>query len=338
MDNFNLQSPWLLIFLLLGIPAIWQMIRYVCGKVKGSAKIRYSSLSNIKNMKKRKSRQLRILLPILRTLALLFFIIALARPQTGKTMTEVSTEAVDILLVMDTSGSMEALDFYIDENRVTRLTAVKHVVENFIKNRPTDRMGMIVFGEEAFTQCPQTLDHGVLLAFLDEIEIGMAGDATALGSAIGVGTKRLKELKSKSKVMILLTDGRNNAGFLSPVKASELAKTFGIKIYTIGVGSKGKAPFMVKGFFGKQLVYQQVDLDEETLQKIASLTGGQYFRATDTESLVDIYKEIDEMEKTSIKLKKYLDYNEHFPLFLTIGFLFLFTEIILGNTRLRKIP
>jgi Ca-activated chloride channel family protein len=233
---------------------------------------------------------------------------------------------------------MEALDFFIDGERVTRLQSVKNVVAEFIKNRPNDRIGMVVFGEDAFTQAPQTLDHGILLSFLEEVKIGMAGDRTAIGLAVGIAVKRIKDLPSKSKVLILLTDGSNNVNTLSPEKASEIAKSFGVKIYTIGVGSKGKAPFLVEGIFGQRLVYQQVDIDEETLKKIADITGGRYYRATDTESLKKIYDEIDQLERTEITRREYVEYEEHYAAFSFFGLGFLLLEILLGHTFFRKLP
>ena len=180
---------------------------------------------------------------------LLFFIIAFARPQEGRKKTEILSQGVDIVLAIDTSGSMQALDFKKNENQVTRLSVVKDVVAEFVKHREMDRIGMVVFGANAFTQCPLTLDQSILLSFLDKLKIGMAGDATAIGSAIGISARRLKDLKSKSKIIILLTDGRNNSGTIPPLQAAEIAKTLGIRIYTIGVGKRGKAPFLVDSIF-----------------------------------------------------------------------------------------
>jgi Ca-activated chloride channel family protein len=242
------------------------------------------------------------------------------------------------MLALDTSGSMRALDFIEEEKRITRLTVVKGVVSKFIENRPTDRIGMVVFGEQAYTQCPLTLDQGILQSFLSKLEIGMAGDSTAIGSAIGIAVKRLKDLDSASKVIILLTDGRNNAGTLVPLQAAQTAKTFGIKIHTIGVGTEGKAPFLVNSIFGQRYVYQEVDIDETTLTEISKITGGQYFRATDLESLQNIYKQIDEMEKSEVKVIDHSEYKELFHYFLVPGLMFLLLEVGLSNTLLRRIP
>ncbi|MEI6127410.1 MAG: VWA domain-containing protein, partial [Pseudomonadota bacterium] len=186
--------------------------------------------------------------------------------------------------------------------------------------------------------CPQTLDYGVLLSLLDNVDFGMAGDSTAIGSALAVCVKRLKDLQAKSKVIILLTDGRNNTGTVSPATAADIAKSYNIKAYTIGVGTEGEAPFLVDSFFGKQYVYQKVDLDEETLKEIAQKTGGKYFRATNTEALKNIYKQIDQMEKTEVKIKEYMEYDELFYFFLIPGLCLLLLEVVLANTRLRKIP
>jgi len=275
---------------------------------------------------------------MIRFLALALLIIALARPQEGHKSTEILSIGVDIMLALDTSGSMRALDFIEDEKRITRLAVVKGVVSKFIDNRPNDRVGMVVFGEQAYTQCPLTLDQGILQSFLSKLEIGMAGDSTAIGSAIGIAVKRLKDLESKSKVIILLTDGRNNAGSLPPLQAAQTAKTFGVKIYTIGVGTKGKAPFLVNSIFGQRYVYQQVDIDENTLKKIAQVTGGEYFRATDLESLKNIYNQIDEMEKSEVKVIDHSEYKELFYYFLVPGLMFILLEIGLSNSFLRRIP
>jgi len=275
---------------------------------------------------------------VLRCLAIALFVIALARPQSGTKASEVLTEGIDIVLCLDTSGSMQALDFKWENERQNRLQVVKKVVSDFIKGRKNDRIGMVVFGEEAFTQCPLTLDYGVLLSFLDQVKIGMAGDSTAIGSALGTCVKRLKELKSKSKVVILLTDGRNNAGRVSPETAAKIAKTFNIKTYTIGVGTEGEVPFLVDTIFGKKYVYQRVDLDEDTLKEIANITGGKYFKATNTKALEEIYNQIDKLEKTKVEVKEYMEYEELFGWFLLPALACILLEIVLANTRFRKIP
>jgi Ca-activated chloride channel family protein len=265
-------------------------------------------------------------------------VIALARPQAGQKETEILTEGIDIVLCLDTSGSMRALDFEREGRRTDRLEVVREVVKAFIQKRQNDRIGMVVFGEQAFTQCPLTMDYGVLLSFLDRIEIGMAGDSTAVGSALATGVKRLKEVPGKSKVVILVTDGRNNAGRIAPETAAEIARTYEVKVYTIGVGVEGDSPFLMETLFGKRYVYQKVDLDEETLKHIADVTGGAYFRAEDTASLEKIYEQIDEMERTEAKVKEYMEYEELFAQFAFPGLLLILTGFVLENTRFRKIP
>ncbi|MCD4716887.1 MAG: VWA domain-containing protein, partial [Desulfobacterales bacterium] len=263
---------------------------------------------------------------------------AAARPQFYNVSREIRSSGVDIMLCLDTSGSMRALDFKIDDEPVTRLTAVKKVVSDFIRKRKTDRIGMVVFGEEAFTQTPLTMDKGLLLGLVEKMEIGMAGDRTAIGSAIAIGGKRLKDLKANSRILILLTDGRNNAGDITPDAAAEAVRALGVKVYSIGVGGKGPAPFRVKTFFGTRLVHQRVDLDETTLKKVASLGHGKYFRAADSERLSEIYDIIDREEKTEIKVKEFFHFKELYPIFLIPALIFLGLEIFLKATVLRVIP
>jgi len=332
MSFFRFEDPWLLLFLLM-VPFL-----AIRGKGKLQATISYSSIDTLQAIRSARVEMLSILPLVLRMIGISLLVLALARPQEGHKSTEILSVGVDIMLALDTSGSMQALDFIKDEKRDTRLAMVKDVVSQFIENRPNDRMGMVVFGSEAYTQCPLTLDQGILQSFLSKLNIGMAGDSTAIGSAIGIAVKRLKDLESKSKVIILLTDGRNNAGNLPPLQAAQTAKAFGIKIHTIAVGTHGKAPFLVNSIFGQRYVYQQVDIDENTLKKISDLTGGQYFRATDLESLKAIYKQIDEMEKSEVKVIDHSEYTELFHYFLIPGLLLLLLEIGLSNTVLRRIP
>ena len=332
MTFFQFEDPWLLLFML--------MLPYMAFKEKRKqqATINYSSIGTLQSIRTAQVDFFSALPLILRILSVMLLILALARPQEGHKSQEILSVGVDIMLALDTSGSMQALDFIKNEKRDTRLAMVKDVVSKFIENRPNDRIGMVVFGSEAYTQCPLTLDQGILQSFLSKLDIGMAGDSTAIGSAVGIAVKRLKDLESDSKVIILLTDGRNNAGSLSPVQAAQTAKAFGIKIHTIGVGTHGKAPFLVNSIFGQRYVYQEVDIDENTLKEISNLTGGQYFRATDLESLKSIYKQIDQMEKSEVKVLDHSEYTELFHYFLIPGILLLLSEIILSNTVLRRIP
>ena len=332
MSFFRFEDPWLLLFFLM-VPFLT-----IRGKGKQQGTISYSSIDTLQAIRSARVEILSILPLALRMIAISLLVLSLARPQEGYKSTEILSVGVDIMLALDTSGSMQALDFIKDEKRDTRLAMVKDVVSQFIDNRPNDRMGMVVFGSEAYTQCPLTLDQGILKSFLSKLDIGMAGDSTAIGSAIGIAVKRLKDLESESKVIILLTDGQNNAGSLPPLQAAQTAKAFGIKIHTIAVGTHGKAPFLVNSIFGQRYVYQQVDIDEDTLKKISDLTGGQYFRATDLESLKTIYKKIDEMEKSEVKVIDHSEYTELFHYFLIPGLMILLLEILLSNTVLRRIP
>lgn len=275
----------------------------------------------------------------LRSLALLLIIFSLARPQRGIEHTKVPTEGIDIILAIDVSTSMLAEDFTLQGKRVNRLAAVKPIVNDFIEHRYNDCIGLVIFAGMAYTQCPSTLDYGILLQFLDKIKIGMIEDGTAIGSAIAVCVNRLKDLPGKSKVIILLTDGRNNTGKIDPLTAAEIARTLDIKIYTIGAGSRGPAPYPVKDIFGNKAYHRvSLDLDEETLKKIALITGGKYFRATDTHNLQEIYAQIDQMEKTESEIKIYMEYKELFPYFLIPGLCLLIIELVITQTWLRKLP
>ncbi len=331
MTFFRFEDPWLLL-ILLSLPILILRERTI------ASVINYSSLASLKAVSQHHSKIKAMVPIILRFLAITLFIIAFARPQEGHKRTEILSQGVDIVLAIDTSGSMQALDFKKNETQVTRLSVVKDVVAEFVKNREMDRIGMVVFGANAFTQCPLTLDQNILLSFLDKLKIGMAGDATAIGSAIGISARRLKDLKSKSKVIILLTDGRSNSGAISPLQAAEIAKSLGIKVYTIGVGKRGKAPFLVDSIFGKRLIYQNVDIDEEVLNKISKMTDAKYFRATDLKSLKDIYKQIDLLEKSEVKSIDHSEHKELFHYFLIPGLILLLTEIVFSNSFLRRLP
>ncbi|OEU52539.1 MAG: hypothetical protein BA861_00465 [Desulfobacterales bacterium S3730MH5] len=274
----------------------------------------------------------------LRTACLILLVLASARPQLFNVSRDIRSPGVDIMLCLDTSGSMEAMDFQLDNKPVTRLTAVKKVVSEFVNKRETDRIGLVVFGEDAFTQSPLTVDKGLLLDLVDKMQIGMAGDRTAIGSAIAVGGKRLKDLKAKSKILILLTDGRHNAGDITPAEAAEAVRELDIKLYAVGVGGKGPAPFRVKTLLGPRLVYQDVDLDEETLKKVVSIGEGRYFRATDSKELSEIYDIIDREEKTEVKVKEFFHFRELYYYFVIPALVLLGVEIFLRTTFLRTIP
>jgi len=274
----------------------------------------------------------------LRCACLTLLVLAAARPQFYNVSRDVRSPGVDIVLVLDTSGSMQALDFQLDERPVSRLTAVKKVVSDFIRKRETDRIGLVVFGAEAFTQSPLTVDKGLLLGLVEKMQIGMAGDQTAIGSAIAIGAKRLKDLEAKSRILILLTDGRHNAGDITPQEAAEAATALGVKIYCIGVGGKGPAPFQVQTPFGTRVIHQRVDLDEETLRKVADVGKGKYFRAADSRELSEIYGMIDREEKTEVTVKEFFHFRELYLFFLIPALLLLCIEVLLKTTMLRTIP
>jgi Ca-activated chloride channel family protein len=305
---------------------------------KKPAALTHASTSLMATLSSGRERFMAGLPTLIRGLCLALLVVAAARPQLYNMSREVRSSGVDILLCLDTSGSMQALDFRLKEEPVTRLAAVKKVVEDFIKKREADRIGLVVFGEEAFTQSPLTLDKGLLLDLVERLEIGMAGDRTAVGSAIAIGGKRLKDLKAKSRILILLTDGRNNTGELTPEEAAEAVRALGVKVYTIGVGGRGPAPFRVKGFFGTRIVRQRVDLDEETLKRVAEIGGGKYFRAADSDQLSEIYDIIDREEKTEVKVKEFFHFRELYPYFLVPALFLLCMEIFLKSSFLRVIP
>jgi len=336
----DLRMLWVLVPLFLLWVAAWGLWPRVRGIRRWSV-VRYSSIASLKSLRGSRTLLLRRVVLALRIVVVALLVIAMTRPQTGRKHTQVRTEGVDIVLVLDTSGSMQALDLDADRaihRRRNRLEVAKDVVEEFVRKRETDQVGLVVFGDEAFTQCPLTLDHGIVATFLDHVQIGMAGDATAIGSALGTAVKRLRDSQAKSKVIILLTDGRSNAGSLAPAKAAQIAKTFDIKIYTIGAGTRGKAPFLVDSFFGKQVIYQSVQIDEDSLREIADLTGGTYFRAEDTAALEAIYSEIDDLEKTEITTHTYMEYNERYRKFVLPALGLLIFEVVLLGTRFRKLP
>ena len=278
-------------------------------------------------------------LSLMRCAVIVLSILAFSRPQSPVSDSKIQTEGIDIVLTLDCSTSMLAEDFQLAGKRRSRIDVIKSVVKDFVVGRHNDRMALVAFAFRAYTVCPLTLDYGWLIKNLERIKAGFIEDGTAIGSGIAASLNRLKNTKAKSKVIILLTDGRNNAGDISPLVAAEAAKALKIKVYTIGAGARGLAPYPVKDFWGNT-VYQEIkiDIDEDTLKKIAEITGAKYFRATDTESLKAIYKEIDRMEKTPVEQSGYLEYNELFPLFLIPALVLLLLEIVLSNTVLRRIP
>ena len=260
-------------------------------------------------------------------------IFALARPQSSNKLQKSTTEGIDIMISLDISTSMLAMDF-----KPNRMEAAKEVAINFIQGRPNDRIGLVIFAAESFTQCPLTIDHAVLINLFRDIRTGMLEDGTAIGDGLATAVNRIKDSDSKSKVIILLSDGENNRGQIAPLTAAEIARTFGVRVYTIGVGTIGTAPFPINTVFGQQVQNMEVKIDEAMLKEIATLTGGHYFRATDKNKLEEIYKEIDAMEKTKTEIQEYTKKGEEFLIFALLAFIFLLSEILLRNTVLRTIP
>lgn len=323
-------NPGYLFLLLLLIPVgfwYWWKIRH------SDASIQISTVSKLKEFPKSKRLKFRHLPFILRMLTLAMLIIAAARPQTSSSWRSETTEGIDIMMAVDISGTMLAEDL-----RPNRMEAAKTVASEFIVSRPNDNIGLVVFAAESFTLCPLTIDHNVLLNLFSGVKYDMVPDGTAIGLGLANAVNRVKEGKSKSKVVILLTDGSNNQGDIAPITAAEIAKTFGIRVYAIGVGSHGLVNIPVPTPFGMQYQKMQSEFDEETLRQIADKTGGKYFRATNNAKLRAIYQEIDQLEKTKINVKEFNNKTELFYIFGILAFLFLFVEILLKNTWLRTSP
>lgn len=330
LNGITFAYTWVLYFLLL-IPlmAVW----YWYKEKNILSSINFPSTGIFKKYPVSWKVRFRFIPTLLRLLGLMFLIIALARPQTFSSGENVYSEGIDIAMTLDISGSMLAEDF-----RPNRIEAAKKVINEFIDGRQTDRIGLVIFSREAFTQCPLTIDYNVLKNLLKEIKSGMITDGTAIGNAIANSVNRLKDSDAKSKTIILLTDGINNAGEVDPLSAAEIAKTFGIRIYTIGVGTLGQAPYPVQTPFGIRYQMVPVEIDETLLKKISNMTDGKYFRATSNQKLEDIYKEIDKLEKTRVEITSYRKAKELFYNWLLIGFLCLAAELLLSKTVFRKLP
>jgi Ca-activated chloride channel family protein len=259
--------------------------------------------------------------------------VALARPQSSNSWQNVTTEGIDIVIALDISTSMLARDFQPD-----RLEAAKEVATRFISGRPNDKIGLVVFAGESFTQCPLTTDHAVLINLFQDIHSNMIEDGTAIGNGLATSVARLKESTAKSRVIILLTDGENNRGAIAPVTAAEMAKTYGIRVYTVGVGTIGTAPYPVPTPFGTQIREVEVKIDEKTLQEIADITEGSYFRATNNNKLVQIYEQIDKLEKSKIEVKEYSKKDEEFQRYAAMAVVILAAGLFLKLTVFRNIP
>jgi Ca-activated chloride channel family protein len=329
MSRITFADP-LYLWLLLLVPAM--VAFYIFRQQKTTSSLRMPGLEQFRNSAVTFRHYLRHVLFGLRTSAIGLLIVVLARPQASDRFQDTSTEGIDIVLALDISGSMLARDFKPD-----RLEASKNVATEFISGRPYDRMGLVVFSGESFTQCPITTDHAVLINLLREIQSGMIEDGTAIGMGLATAVNRIKDSQAKSKVIILLTDGVNNRGEIAPATAAGIAKTFGIRVYTIGVGTQGMAPYPVNTPFGLQYQNMPVEIDEGILQEISSMTGGKYFRATDNNKLVQVYNEIDKLEKSKIDVNQFVRKEEKYLFPALIALMLIALEIIARYTVLKNL-
>ncbi|HAH23026.1 MAG TPA: aerotolerance regulator BatA [Prolixibacteraceae bacterium] len=324
------KNPEFFYLLLLLLPIIaW----YIWQQKKLGASLQFSSNMGFARIPKNWKYYFRHSVFVLQMLSLSILIVALARPQSSNSWSNVTTKGIDIVIALDISGSMMAMDF-----SPNRIEAAKDVAIQFISGRPNDRIGLVIFSGESFTQCPLTTDHATVINLFKGVESGMIEDGTAIGNGLATAVSRLKDSDAISKVVILLTDGENNRGEIAPVTAGELAKTFGIRVYTIGIGTMGMAPFPVQTPFGVQVRDVEVKIDEVLLQKIASTTGGKYFRATNNNKLAEIYQEIDKLEKSKIDVKEYSKKEEEYLKYASAGTLLLLLGMFLKTTIFRNIP
>ncbi|HSI85933.1 MAG: VWA domain-containing protein [Candidatus Methylacidiphilales bacterium] len=334
MSNFHFANPELLALLvLIPIIAIWR------GANGPDAAIQYSSMETLRFLgSPRRNRRGGWLTSFL-LLSVFCFVIALARPRFDNSVEEVEASGIDIILAIDVSGSMETEDFMLNDAPISRLALARKVVDDFIKARPDDRIGIVAFAGKPYLLSPLTLDHGWLIFNLDRLKTRLVEDGTAIGSGLASSVNRLRKQESKSKIVILLTDGMNNSGKITPLTAAELAKAENIKVYTIGAGSQNEGTVQMRDAFGR-VVNQKISspIDEELMMRIATMTGGMFFRAADAQSLINIYKQIDTMEKTTRKMKRYEDYDEIYSWALIPGLILLLTGAFLEQTRFRKLP
>jgi Ca-activated chloride channel family protein len=327
--------PYFLLLLLL-LP----LLAWLKGRRGQPPAFLYSSVRLVEGLTRARRSRAGAFLAALRWLVLALFIVALAQPRLMKSATTVKASGVDIVVALDLSGSMISEDFVVRGGRVNRFNMARAVLKQFIDQRPNDRIGLVVFAVQAFIATPLTLDHDFLQENLDRLEIGtINADQTAIGDALSTALNRLRELKSKSKIVILMTDGQNNAGKVDPLTAAEAAQALGAKVYTIGIGTRGLAPMPVF-MNGQKVGYRQmpVDIDENTLQKIADKTGGKYYRADNAERFQQIYAEIDKLEKTEAIINKFTQYQELFPWLVSFGLALLLVEVALGQTMFRRLP
>ena len=332
--GINFVNPWLLCFLL-AIP----LLAWLKGLQGKAPAILFSATAPLRKLGKRVESKSGNFSSGLFYLALGLLIVALARPQLGKSMSHVEASGIDIIIAIDVSGSMVIEDYNIGGHRASRIETIKEVTRKFIESRPNDRIGIIAFGGRPYLVSPLTLDHDWLLQNLERVRIGMVEDSTAIGSAIASASGRFKNKDAKSKVIILLTDGDNNAGKVMPETAAEAAKALGVKFYAIGAGTNGEAPCPITDQFGRTHYEMiRVHFNEEGLKKVAQIAGGQYYRAADTQSLEAIYAQIDKMEKSTVELTQYKQYRDLFQWFIGAGTALLALQIILGQTVWRKLP
>ncbi|MCX7986306.1 MAG: VWA domain-containing protein [Bacteroidales bacterium] len=325
---FDNPKAFLLLLLLLPV-IVWYLKKWK----SSTASLQVSDVSRFAGIKTSGKIWLRHLAFALQLLSMAMIITALARPQSTNKWRNITTEGIDIVLTLDISGSMLAADF-----KPNRLEAAKEVGAEFIAGRPNDRIGLVVFAAESFTQCPLTTDHATLLNLMKNIKMGMINDGTAIGMGLATAVNRLKDSKSPSKVIILLTDGVNNQGSIAPITAAEIAKTFGIRVYTIGVGTRGMAPYPVQTPFGTQYQDMEVEIDEPLMQQIAQITGGKYFRATNNQKLREIYKEIDKMEKNRVEVKEYKRRDEEYFAFGLAAFILLLCSLAIRQGFIVSLP
>ena len=328
-ENIEFANPKLLwLLLLVPLTILWYVLRHK----KQEASVRFSDMKGFVKLPKTWKAYLRHLLFALKMAALALLIVALARPQSSSTNSTSNIEGIDIVMAMDVSGSMLARDLKPD-----RLTAAKRVASDFVEGRPGDRMGLVIFSGESFTQVPLTTDHVVMLNMLAEMKNGLIDDGTAIGDGLATAISRLKDSEAISKVIILLTDGLNNAGSVDPYTAGEMAKLFGIRVYTIGVGSYGTAPYPVQTPFGTQIQQMKVEIDEKLLTQIANMTGGKYFRATSNQKLDEVYQEIDKLERSKIEVTEFRRLHEEFYPLVAWALALLLLEFLLRKTIFRTL-
>lgn len=327
--SIRFAQPYFLVLLLLVPIILWWLHKQ---QKSSSSVIRLSSTSALGNVPPTMKIKLRPLLTILRTIAVIMFVIVLARPQSSNVTENVESEGIDIVLSLDVSGSMLAEDL-----RPNRIEAAKKVAMDFIDQRSNDRIGLVVFSGESFTQCPITIDHEVLKEQIGNIKSGLLIDGTAIGDGLATAVDRIRKSNGKSKVVILLTDGVNNIGKVGPELALEIAKAYKVRVYTIGIGTRGMAPYPVQTPFGLQKQMQEVQIDEALLQNISNQTGGKYYRATDNSSLARIYKDIDKLERTKVEVSSFKHYAELFFPFALIGIIAILLEVLLRFTYFKSI-